>query len=431
MNIITKMETINNQTQNMEFYNLQKPEPTQTQERIEVLDVIRGIALLGILIANMSFFSSPALYLEVLGINLWTGFWNETTTSFINLFVQGKFYSIFSFLFGLGFAIFFERAIAKTTRPNLLFNKRLLILLGFGLFHAFFVWYGDVLVTYALVGFLLPLFFYRKPKTLLIWVFSLFVSLIIVSAIVFGAIAILKSTDEAILAEVLQPFFANIQNSIDSSFAAYSQGTFAEIMTQRTADTLFIYSQIFASVFIILPLFLLGLYAGKTKIFQNIETNLNKIKKICIWSFVIGFSMSVVKFWSKNMMAGDIFSFYSVSFYGAGIFGDTGLALFIISLIVLLYHKGRSMFIFKPLANVGRMALSNYLLQSIICTIIFYSYGFGLYGNVSPALSLVLVIFIFIFQIFISKYWLERFRFGPVEWIWRSGTYGKTFEMKK
>ena len=425
------METIYNQTQNMEFYNLQKPEPTQTQERIEVLDVIRGIALLGILIANMSFFSSPALYLEVLGINLWTGFWNETTTSFINLFVQGKFYSIFSFLFGLGFAIFFERAIAKTTRPNLLFNKRLLILLGFGLFHAFFVWYGDVLVTYALVGFLLPLFFYRKPKTLLIWVFSLFVSLIIVSAIVFGAIAILKSTDEAILAEVLQPFFANIQNSIDSSFAAYSQGTFAEIMTQRIADTLFIYSQIFASVFIILPLFLLGLYAGKTKIFQNIETNLNKIKKICIWSFVIGFSMSVVKFWSKNMMAGDIFSFYSVSFYGAGIFGDTGLALFIISLIVLLYHKGRSMFIFKPLANVGRMALSNYLLQSIICTIIFYSYGFGLYGNVSPALSLVLVIFIFIFQIFISKYWLERFRFGPVEWIWRSGTYGKTFEMKK
>ena len=416
----------------METVNNQKPEPTQIQDRIEVLDAIRGIALLGILIANMSFFSSPAIYLEVLGINLWTGFWNETTTSFINLFVQGKFYSIFSFLFGLGFAIFFERAIAKTESPNLLFNKRLFILLLIGLFHGFFIWFGDILVNYALLGFLLPLFFYRKPKTILIWAFSLFVSLIIVLVIVFGAIAILKSTDEAILAEVLhlQLFSANIQNSIDSSFAAYSQGTFAEIMLQRTADTLFVYSQIFATVFIIFPLFLFGLYAGKIKIFQNIEAHLNTIKKICIVSFIIGFSFSILKFWSKNMMAGDIFSFYSVYFYSAGLFGDTGLALFLISLIVLLYHKGKFVFIFKNLANVGRMALTNYLLQSIICTTIFYSYGFGLYGEVSPALSLTLAILIFTSQIFISKYWMEKFKFGPVEWLWRSATYSKIFEMK-
>jgi uncharacterized protein len=425
-----RIDTMNIQAQNTDLNNLPIAEPVQPQERIEVLDVIRGFALLGILIANMAIFSSPAPYLEILGKNMWTGFWDTITSSFINLLIQGKFYSMFSFLFGLGFAIFFERAKAKTTRPILLFYRRLFILLLIGLAHAFFIWFGDILVTYALLGFLLPLFFNRKPKTILIWAVALFSVFILFMALAMGLLALAKMIDAGAVPDMMQPLIANMESRIESSFHAYGQGTFTEIMAQRTSDTLFGYSNLFAVIFIIFPLFLLGLYAGKRAIFQNIEANLTLIRKIWKWSLVIGLSMSIVKFICKNLMGADFYSFYSVFHMGAGFLGDTGLCLFFMTSIVRLYQNKKWMLRFKPLAYMGRMPLSNYLFQSIVCTTIFYSYGLGLYGKVGPALGLVLTIAIFTIQIFISKYWLKRYQFGPMEWVWRSLTYGKFYKNK-
>ena len=422
-----RIDTTGIQTPNMD---LLRAEPVQAQERIEVLDVIRGFALLGILVANMAVFNSPAAYLDVLGKNMWTGFWDTTTSSFINLFIQGKFYTMFSFLFGLGFAIFFERAKVKTTKPKLLFYRRLFILLLIGLAHAFFIWHGDILVTYALLGFLLPLFFNRKPKTLLIWAISLFIGFILFMALAMGLLALAKTMNEGVIANAMQPLFDNVESRIGNSFHAYGHGTFAEIMTQRTSDTLFGYSNLFAVIFFILPVFLLGLYAGKRKIFQNIEENLNLIKKAWKWGLVIGLTMSIVKFICKNLMAGDPTSFYTVIHIGVGFFGDMGLCLFFMASIILLCQNKKWILKFKPLAFAGRMALSNYLFQSIVCTTIFYSYGLGLYGKIGTAFGLVLAIVIFTVQLFISKYWLKHYQFGPVEWVWKSLTYGKLFRMK-
>jgi uncharacterized protein len=426
-----KIDTMSIQTQDTGLKNLVKAEPVQFQERIEVLDVIRGFALLGILIANMAWFSAPALYFEMLGKNISTGVWDTTASSFINLFVYGKFYSMFSFLFGLGFAIFFERAKERTAKPKLLLYRRLFILLLIGLVHAFFIWHGDILVTYALLGFLLPAFFNRKPKTLIKWAISLFSVFLLFLAIVMGFLALGKIYNEAAVTESLQPFYANIENMIESSYQAYGQGTFSEIMAQRTSDTLFEYSALYATMLVIFPLFLFGLYAGKKRIFQNIETNLTLIRKIWKWGLVTGLTMSVVKFVFKNLMGADYLSFNTVIFTGAGFFGDTGLCLFFMTSIILLYQNRKWLLIFKPLAYMGRMALSNYLFQSIVCTTIFYSYGLGLYGKVGSALGLVLTVVIFVIQIFISKYWFKHFRFGPVEWIWRCLTYGKIFLNKK
>ena len=397
-----KIDTMSIQVPNMD---LPRAEPVQVQERIEILDIIRGFALLGILIANMAVFNSPAAYLEVLGKNMWTGFWDTTASSFINLLIQGKFYTMFSFLFGLGFAIFFERAKAKTIKPKLLFYRRLFVLLLIGLAHAFFIWHGDILVTYALLGFLLPLFFNRKPKTLLIWAISLFIGFILFMALAMGLLALVKAMNEGVIANAMQPMFAIMESRIESSLYAYGHGTFAEIMTQRTSDTLFGYSNLFALIFIILPVFLLGLYAGKRKIFQNIEENLNLIKKAWKWGLVIGLTMSIVKFICKNLVAGDPTSFYTVIQIGTGFFGDIGLCLFLMASIILLCQNKKWILKFKPLVFAGRMALSNYLFQSIVCTTIFYSYGLGLYGKVGTALGLVLAIVIFAIQIFISKYY--------------------------
>ena len=425
-----KIDMMNIQTQDTDLKSLPKAEPVQVQERIEVLDVIRGFALLGVLMANMAWFSSPALYFEILGKDMWTGAWDTTTSSFINLLVSGKFYSMFSFLFGLGFAIFFERAMERTVKPKLLFYRRLFILLLIGLAHAFFIWYGDILVTYALLGFLLPLFFNRKPKTLIKWAISLFSIFILLLALVMGSLALGRMFNEAAITDSLQPFYADIESKIESSFHAYGQGTFAEIMAQRTSDTLFSFSQIFTGIFVIFPFFLFGLYAGKKKIFQNIESNLTSIRKIWIWSLVIGLTMSIVKFIFKNLMGADFYSFYTVIHTGSGFLGDIGLCLFFMTSIVLLYQNRKWMLKLKPLAYMGRMPLSNYLFQSIVCTTIFYSYGFGLYGKVGSALGLVLTVVIFTIQIFISKYWFKHYRFGPVEWVWRCLTYGKLFGMK-
>ena len=127
----------------------------------------------------------------------------------------------------------------------------------------------------------------------------------------------------------------------------------------------------------------------------------------------------------------DFYSFYAVCHTGAGFFGDTGLCFFFMTSIILLCQNERWKLKLKPLAYMDRMALSNYLLQSIICTTIFYSYGFGLYGKVAPALGLIFSIVIFIIQLFISKFWLKYYQFGLMEWIWKCLTYGKIFRMKQ
>lgn len=424
------INTMNIKTQDIILNNRTKAEPIQIKERIEVIDIIRGFALLGILIANMAWYNSPALYFDILGKEIWTGSWDTITSSFINIFVQGKFYSIFSFLFGLGFAIFFERARERTSNPKLLFYRRLFILLLIGLVHAFFIWYGDILVTYAVLGFLLPLFFNLRPKTLIKWAISLFGVFILFMALMMGLMDLGRTYNESMITDSLQPFYTEIERGITNSFHAYGKGTFSEIMAQRTSDALFAISQVFTGIFIIFPLFLFGLYTWKKKIFQNIEANLSLIKKTWIWSLVIGLSMSIVKFVFKNLLGTDFYSSNTVIHMFAGFFGDTGLCFFYMSSIVLLCQNKKWQLKLKPWSYMGRMALSNYLLQSIICTTIFYSYGFGLYGKVGPALGFILSIVIFIIQIFISKYWLKYYQFGPLEWLWRCLTYGKFFKIR-
>jgi len=408
-------------------------EPVQAQERIEILDVIRGFALLGILIANMPLFSSPAQYFEIIGKDMWTGFGDTITSSFTSLFIQGKFYVMFSFLFGLGFALFYERAKAKTKKPIRLFYRRLFVLLLIGLVHAFFIWSGDILVAYALLGFLLPLFFNRKPATLLIWATALFCVFILLAALAFCLMGFIFSMNEGLPADITQSTIAEMESMVESSLHIYGQGTFAEIMAQRTSDFLYAFGSLLpGGIFMMFPLFLLGLYVGKKAVLQNIEANLPLIKKTWRWSLAIGLTMSIVQFICRNQITDNFFSLFSSTgaiYTISSLLGGVGLCLFYMTSIVLLCQNTRWAQNLKPLAYMGRMSLSNYLFQSIVCTTIFYSYGLGLYGKVGPALGFVLTMVILTIQIFISTYWLKRYQFGPMEWVWRCLTYGKLFRM--
>ena len=404
--------------------------PVQAQERIVVLDIIRGVALLGILLVHMPlWFGTPYLYLSLFDQTTeWVNIWDRVAYIFVDTFVQGKFFPIFSFLFGLGFFIFFERAKERSTKPKRLFCKRLFILLIIGLIHAFFIWFGDVLVSYALLGFLLPLFFNRKPKTILIWAIALFAPIAFLTVLGAAFTILLNGANAEVTTTQMPAIFMGLKDNIESSFQAYGHGTFGEIMAQRASDTLLGYAFLFAIIFVIFPIFLLGLYAGKKGIFQNLEANLPFIRKTWIWSCVIGLSMSVVTLILRNQTETNLISFINIV---TGFFRDAGLIVFYFTSITLLFQKTKWVSKLKPFGYVGRMALSNYLLQSIIGTMIFYSYGLGLYGQIAPALGFVLAILIFIIQIIISKWWLSRYQFGPMEWVWRSLTYGKRFKNSK
>jgi uncharacterized protein len=180
----------------------------------------------------------------------------------------------------------------------------------------------------------------------------------------------------------------------------------------------------------VFPLFLLGVYVGKKGILQNIDANSGFIKKAWKWGLIIGLPMSIVKYIAGNQMNHLLPDIYYFLYYTGSILGDTGMSIFYMTSIILLCQNAKWLLRLKPFAYVGRMALSNYLLQSIIGTLIFYNYGLGLYGQIAPAFGMFLALVIFAVQIFISKWWLEHRQFGPMEWLWKSLTYGKRFKNK-
>jgi uncharacterized protein len=390
--------------------------PTDLQERIALLDVLRGFAIFGILLFNMSFFSAP-LYLQMAGMEWGSGTGDRATELLIRFFIQGKFYSLFSFLFGLGFAVQMLRAEAKGVRFVPLYRRRLLALLLIGLVHAYLIWMGDILTIYALLGFLLLFFRSRKPKTLLVWaVILLLVPVLLIAGLVAGQASFGSAKDFAIM----------VQNSMN----AYSQGSFSEIMAQRAGDALFVtIGGLFAGPGI-LAMFLLGAHFGRQQLFQDTASRLFRFRRIWIWGLGLGLVGNLI--FTISMEYADPIrpSMWTLAGTLGYTFGAPGLCFFYISSFVLLWQNPAWQRRLSPLAAVGRMALSNYLFQSIVCTMIFYNYGLGLYGRVGPALGGGLAVVIYAIQIALSRWWLGRFKFGPAEWAWRSLTYGKFQPMR-
>lgn len=387
--------------------------PTALTERMEILDVLRGFAILGILLVNMGAYNSPWIYLMNADVAWWTSGIDRLAEGMIQFVAQGKFYSLFSFLFGLGFAIQMIRAEARGAGFVPLYRRRLLALLMIGLLHAFLLWYGDILNTYALLGFLLFLFRKRQPKTILRWA----VGLLILNAGVF--LLFLFLMDPAQMQE-------GFRLAIDSSVKAYAHGSWADSMVQRAGDAMFIiFGGLIGAGPSIFAMFLLGLYAGKRDFFRNPTEHLPLVRKLNRWGLALGLvgnTAFVVGFELAEPMVVSLPGILSALGMAVGV---PALFTFYVTAIVLLYQRPAWKRRLNWLAPVGRMALTNYLLQSVVCTMIFYNYGLGYYGKVGPALGLVFTAVIYLLQIPLSILWLKHFRFGPMEWFWRSLTYGK------
>ncbi|PFZ10620.1 hypothetical protein COL60_09775 [Bacillus pseudomycoides] len=374
-------------------------------ERIHSIDIIRGIAVFGIFLVNWPVIAgvdSSDITGSYEGIDRYIRL-------FYDMFIQTKFYTIFSFLFGLGFYIFMQRAEKKTIHPKTLFIRRLLILLLFGFIHYVLLWDGDILHSYAIAGFFLLLFYKRDPKTILIWAFILlgifqFMMLLTSIAIAFLPIGELRTSLPIIPLE-------NWSFQVQERFTAF-------------------YSEAVALNISFLPetigLFLLGLYAGKKDIFRRTKELDPKLKKWQIIMFILTLPMwfFMIRYFVTKQ------PYEPIYMSGFTMFSGKTLFIFYIFTLMRLLQKERWQKILRPFQFVGRMALTNYISQTIITLVVF-----GLFFRSSLPVPLwigtIFCIGIYTLQILISRWWLSHYQYGPLEYIWRLGTYGKLMPLKK
>jgi uncharacterized protein len=407
--------------------------PIEARERVEIIDILRGFALFGILLVNMAFFAQP-FYVMMTRDKLFTDDLSRWVEWAILFLAQGKFYTLFSFLFGLGFSVIVMRAQERGAKYTSVYLRRTFVLLLIGAAHAFLIWFGDILLLYAAVGFFLPLFRQRSPKTLVIWALALISIPVLLSAALTTAIELGRRANPKAAAEIEKGFAqqaAEFKDLQESSMVAYSSGTYAEVTRQRARDVGTIYTFSFFFAPNVLAMFVLGLYAGKRRILHDVEQHLPLLRRLQRWGLLLGLPLSFVSvvFLELSPMGSPI-SVEGTIAVAAGAVGAPALCFFYASSLALLAQDPRGKQRFAPLAAAGRMALTNYLMQSVICTLLFYSYGLGFYGKMHPAVGVALTVVIYAVQLPFSLWWLRRYRFGPAEWLWRSLTYGKAQPMR-
>ena len=408
--------------------------PVQQTERIQLVDILRGFALFGILLVNMLIFARP-LQSIVLPANPAAPWYDQLAEWLIHFLVEGKFYSLFSLLFGLGLVLQMDRIEARGGRFIPLYARRLLILLGIGAIHAFLIWVGDILMIYAVLVFLLIFFRKAKPHTILIWVVIFLIIPLLFNAVATGLVEFGRSFPES--AEQINQTFAHVEAGyvadVERAYHVYQNGNYAEITSQRMYDYLnfALFGNFFALGFNVLAMFLLGVYFGKRQIFHNPESNQLLFWKLLIWGVFLGLLGNGI-YATLIMPLSRFESSWPLwlATVSQGI-GAPMLCLAYISAVALLMDIPAWQERLRVLAPVGQMALTNYLFQSIVCTLIFYGYGLGLFGKVGPALGRGFTIVIYLIQIPISHWWMKRFRYGPAEWFWRSLTYWKIQPMKR
>ncbi len=400
--------------------------PIEPTERIIALDALRGFAVLGILLMNIqSFAMIQAAYLnptalgDLVGLNKWVWI-------FSHVFADQKFMTLFSILFGAGIILMTSKTESKGMKAAGLHYRRTFWLLCIGLVHAYLLWYGDILVVYAFCSLVAFLFRKLSPKVLLI-TGLLIVSVSSILYLFFG-LSIGFWPPEAINETMTswQPEAAQVAKEI----AAYQGGWLGQMELRVPASLEF-----HTFIFLIWAgwraggLMLIGMALYKWGVLTG---NFSKKTYLLMMSFGLLIGLPVVSYgvfanfeanWTLefSMFLGSQFNYWGSLFVGMGYIGAA----------MLIFTSGFAEKITRLFADVGRMALTNYLSQTLICVIIFYGYGFGLFATVERKIQILIVLGIWLFQLIASKLWLRYFQFGPAEWLWRTLTYFNLQPMRR
>jgi len=373
--------------------------PVQASERIEALDILRGFALFGILVVNITH------YLD--WFTPYASRADEAAEWLVGTFAVGKFYPLFSFLFGVGFAIQLTRAEARQTPFLGVYLRRLTVLFLIGVAFFVLVESEPPLLWYAVLGAPLLLFRNRPPRALLVW------------AVVFLALTPVMSPVQTAARQATHRV-ARYQADQVLLEEATITGDYRAMVAVR-ARRLFLpdFIAYWPNVFV---MFLLGLYAYRRGVFQDLETHWRFVLQALCWG---GGGGVAVTFAVRSLLGPTIRATPWLGYLPIREIGGTALTISYVAAVMLLLRWGIARRLLTLLGWTGRMGLTNYVLHYLIVTTIFFGYGLGLYYGLSPSMGPVFTVLITLVPIPLSVWWLRRFRFGPLEWVWRSLTYGR------
>ncbi len=416
----------------MYFHPVKNPAPpVNSPERIVILDVLRGFAILGIFLANSSNFSLYMFMEEEAREQLSTAPFDRLLDFLLVTFVEGKFYSLFSLLFGIGFTIILERTALRGKSPLLIFYRRLTVLAMLGLGHLFLLWEGDILLLYAVIGMVLPLFTGLTSRTLII------VSVFLVFSPMFFDLAKVLSNNSWNLSNRLEALALEVDAAsgiTEQNFRTYlaDHNTYTSILNWCRGAFYWRYEYIVESNRIpkVLAMFLVGLVAGRKLKAAPPESYAPGLIYIRKWGFLIGLPASLLYAWFHfdQVHLPEVTGLADTLFYAVSVIP---LSLAYTATIIIHWNKHSSTSWLKIFAPVGKMALSNYIFQTFAGIFIYYGIGLSLATKSGPAVYLPIALAVFLFQVAFSTLWLKYFYYGPLEWIWRQLTYGKILPIIK
>lgn len=416
----------------MKFTNKQIA-PIKHDDRIEFLDVLRGIAIQFIFMANIVYLSGYFFFPEDFR-NPDFVFASDQALDFISFaLIDGKFYSIFSLLFGIGCIIQYEKSIKNNKPFAPFFISRMFWLLIFGGFHLVGFWFGDILTLYAILGFVL-IFFVKIPDKKLLWIAGVLIMLPLLNWFVINTLNLNYTKPFYQASRDIWEYFGyrttNWKGANFNDFKYYILNDDWSAFFKMNLGNVFIrIGGLLDSgrIFKVLGIFLIGIWTGRKILYNQLLKNSTLLKKIAVTGILIGLPLSILRtnleFFGDNS---NLNSFLNTLTYAHG---TVPLALGYTSLLALIYNKNPKLL--NWIAPAGKMAFTNYISQTVISILLFYGIGLGLGGQIGFTFLMVIALIIFLCQVFISTIWLRKFRYGPLEWIWRQFTYKKRLPLLK
>jgi uncharacterized protein len=399
--------------------------PLVPRQRIQVIDVLRGWAMFGVLLVDIGALWQP---------DLWTAT-EQGVYHFFELFAEEKFYTLLSFLFGLGFSLQLIRAEGRGPGFIAAYGRRLFVLLLIGVFQTvFLLWDGPILIEYAAMGFLLLLLRGLPSRTLL----PLALILMLVPWAHTAGVDYIHA--RRLANPQTQPGVLRADSAASADWVALRQEAKKTVGEPSYARRVSLQARQFYLGHIkhpsgfwwngmyVLGLFLVGLYVGRRGFLLDIPAHLPLVRRVLIWGLALGLVANAIRYFIPP------FNLAYATSHGVkrlvAVFGDPALAFAYAAAIVLLAQRPVWQRRLAPLAAAGRMSLTNYLLMAVLLGILVPTFGFGVYKRIGPILSPFLAVAIYAALMWLSTWWLKRFRFGPVEWLWRSATYAKWQPMR-
>jgi uncharacterized protein len=396
--------------------------PVQASERIQTLDIVRGFALLGILIMNMPGFST-SFFAEADGSHLWAGAMDQRAEQIRDMLFSGKFNSMFSLLFGIGFTIQLGRMLERDPEHGAgLYVRRLLVLLAFALVHCLVFWTGDVLHIYVILGFGL-LLIRGIPNRVVV---AMIIALICYPA-VSGTVRLLIMSPERVAMLVKDAQAWEASNNL-----AYGHGTFLDAAREHTREMIHVYTNpwelwgILGFWVQMATTMLIGFLIGRNRWVYRIPELMPVVRRLQWGALALGvicsLTFGIIGRFTRTPGPSPLKILVAMAY----VLSRLGMMSFYVLTIVRLAQSPVWERRFQPIALTGRMPLTNYLMQTLIGTTLFYGWGFGLWGKVGPAVQLVMAFAIFfIIQVPLSTFWFRHFEYGALEYVWRLGTYGR------